>query len=147
MKIMETTENRQERGHYYGHHRHKAGWIALGIIGFVAIAFLFGAVVMGLWNWLMPGLFHLGMITYWQAVGLALLGRLLFGGFHHGGHGRGFHRHGPWMRGHMMGRNRRCGEHGSYGARWGYYDQYWNEEGEKAFNDYIERKKQAETKV
>jgi len=25
-------------------------------------------------------------------------------------------------------------------TRWSYYEQYWNEEGEKAFNDYVKRK-------
>lgn len=37
--------------------------------------------VMSLWNWLMPALFHLPAITAWQALGLLVLCRLLFGGF------------------------------------------------------------------
>lgn len=40
-----------------------------------------GIVVMSLWNWLMPGLFGLGMISFLQAVGLLILSRILFGGF------------------------------------------------------------------
>jgi hypothetical protein len=39
-----------------------------------------GFVVMGLWNWLMPGLFGLKVIGYWQAVGLLILSKILFGG-------------------------------------------------------------------
>jgi len=41
---------------------------------------LFGLVVMALWNWLMPSLFGLKAIGYWQALGLTVLCRILFGG-------------------------------------------------------------------
>jgi len=41
---------------------------------------VFGAVVMLLWNALMPQLFALPVLNYWQAAGLMLLARLLFGG-------------------------------------------------------------------
>ena len=47
-----------------------------------------GEVVMHLWNWLLPMLFGWRQITFWQAVGLLALCRILFGGFG----GRGFHR-------------------------------------------------------
>jgi Ca2+/H+ antiporter, TMEM165/GDT1 family len=45
---------------------------------FIAI---FSFVVMKLWNWLMPGLFGLQGVTYWQAMGILVLSRILFGGF------------------------------------------------------------------
>ena len=48
---------------------------------FVAVLVGFGFVVMGLWNWLMPGLFGLKLISYWQAMGLLVLSKILFGGF------------------------------------------------------------------
>jgi len=137
---METTENKNERRHFCGDRRHRAGWVILGITGFAALAFLFGAVIMWLWNGLMPVIFHLGIITYWQAVGRAILGRLLFGGFHHGGsHHRGFRRYGPWRHRHHMGDSGNCRDY-SNGTKWSYYEQYWNEEGENAFNEYIKRK-------
>ena len=44
---------------------------------------VFGFVVKGLWNWLVPPLFHLPAITFWQAIGLVVLTRILFGSFHH----------------------------------------------------------------
>ena len=47
------------------------------VVLFVA---LFGFVVMALWNWLMPALFGLKVIGYWQALGLVILCRVLFGG-------------------------------------------------------------------
>jgi hypothetical protein len=135
---METSENNYGNRHWCGGRRHRAGWMVLGIIGFTAFAFLFGAVVMWLWNWLMPVIFNLGVITYWQAVGLAVLGRLLFGSLHHGGHGHGRHHFGHW-RNRSMGDGNRCRDY-VHGSKWSYYDQFWNEEGEQAFSDYIKRK-------
>lgn len=41
---------------------------------------LFSAIAMLLWNALMPQIFHLPVINYWQAVGLLILARLFFGG-------------------------------------------------------------------
>ncbi len=58
----------------------------------VAGAFLLGFVVMHLWNWLMPALFSgAAIINYWQAMGILVLCKILFGSFHgrkgcHGGH-------------------------------------------------------------
>ncbi len=48
---------------------------------------VFGYVVMRLWNWLMPALFGWHLISFWQAIGLLVLSKILFGGFHgrHGG--------------------------------------------------------------
>jgi hypothetical protein len=64
---------------------------ALKIFVFVVIATLaFGFVVQQMWNWLMPTVFGLHAITFVQALGLFLLSKILFGGFHgRGGRGRG----------------------------------------------------------
>jgi Ca2+/H+ antiporter, TMEM165/GDT1 family len=64
-------------------------------------ATVFGFLVMSLWNWLAPEVFGLHAITFWQALGLLLLSKILFGGFHgrpgFGGHWR--HRmSGRWQR-------------------------------------------------
>jgi len=56
---------------------------------FVAVLFLLGFVVQGLWNWLMPALFGLKVIGYWQALGLIILSKILFGGFSRSGGGFG----------------------------------------------------------
>jgi hypothetical protein len=74
----------------------KRNWIVramkIGLIGTVALA-LFGFVVMSLWNWLMPALFGLRLITFWQALGLVVLSKILFGGFHsHAGRQRHWRR-------------------------------------------------------
>ena len=50
----------------------------------VAVVAILGFVVMHLWNSLMPAVFGIRLITYWQAVGLMILARLLFGGFRPG---------------------------------------------------------------
>ena len=50
----------------------------LGMVLFIAIG---GGVVMLLWNWLAPALFGIREVTFWQAVGLLALCRILFGGF------------------------------------------------------------------
>ncbi len=47
-----------------------------------------GEVVMHLWNWLAPGLFGWHAINVWQALGLLLLSRILFGSWGGGGNGR-----------------------------------------------------------
>ncbi|MCC7153131.1 MAG: hypothetical protein IT161_01070 [Bryobacterales bacterium] len=54
-----------------------------GIALVVLIVFLgFGQAVLHLWNWLMPDLFGLRQITYWQSIGLLGLSWILFrGGF------------------------------------------------------------------
>jgi len=52
----------------------------------LAFLALVGWVVMSLWNWLMPALFGLPAIGYWQAWGILILSKILFGAFH-GGHG------------------------------------------------------------
>ncbi len=57
------------------------------VVLFVA---MFGFVVMGLWNWLMPALFGWKTIGYWQALGLFILSKILFGGFRGSG-GRGWY--------------------------------------------------------
>ena len=56
---------------------------------------VFSALTMALWNALMPIIFHLPMIGYWQAAGLLILARILFGG------GRPHHR--GWHGGHWYG--------------------------------------------
>lgn len=48
---------------------------------------LLGFVVMSLWNWLTPTLFGWHPITFWQAVGILILSKILFGGLR-GGSGR-----------------------------------------------------------
>lgn len=45
-------------------------------------------VIMQLWNALLPEILHTGTVTYWQAMGLFVLCKLLFGFGRGGGFGR-----------------------------------------------------------
>jgi len=57
-------------------------WIfVVGPIAIVLFAWLFGEVILHLWNWLLPPLFGFPMITFWQGLGLLVLCRILFGGW------------------------------------------------------------------
>lgn len=57
--------------------------LPLVVLGAAAL----GAVLMLLWNALMPAIFGLKAIHFWQALGLLALSKILFGGFHHHRHG------------------------------------------------------------
>jgi len=56
-------------------------------IGFAVFIAAGGWIVMSLWNWLAPELFGLRQVNFWQALGLLVLCRILFGGFGLGGGG------------------------------------------------------------
>jgi hypothetical protein len=58
----------------------------IAAIGILAIT-VFGFVVMSLWNSLVPAIFGGHTIGFWQALGILLLSKILFGGFR-GGPGR-----------------------------------------------------------
>jgi hypothetical protein len=113
-----------------------------GIVFAVLFAFLFGIVVKLLWNWLMPALFGLGTITFWQAFGIVLLAKILFGGHGHGSpaHGR---RHETYFRDKFR---KPAGDGESDpdagptprdGKSWRLFREFWRDEGKAAFEDYI----------
>jgi Ca2+/H+ antiporter, TMEM165/GDT1 family len=66
----------------------KKFWIKKGlmilIFGAIAVA-VFGFIVMGLWNAILPAVLGVKAITFIQALGILLLSKILFGGF--GGRG------------------------------------------------------------
>ena len=113
------------------------GLVILGVLAAAAFALAFGWFVMLLWNWLMPAIFGLGAITYWQAFGLVVLAKLIFGAV---GGGRGGHhdrrwrgpghdwKHGEWRE------SRRGSE------RWRYWREFWEQEGREAFDRFIQRR-------
>lgn len=80
------------------------GMVIGGLAVAAVLAFFFGWIVMLLWNWLMPSVFGLKTITYWQAWGLVLLAHILIKpGFGAHGHGRR-HVHGEDWKNRMKGR-------------------------------------------
>ncbi len=91
--------------------RRKPWLIPIFIVTFIVVA---SFAVMMLWNNILPKVVPgLGMLSYWQATGLLILCRILFGGFHKGGSHRrgewddkaGGHGGGPWNGGPPWGRN------------------------------------------
>ncbi len=120
------------------------GMVLLGI----AACFLFGLAVMLLWNWLMPLIFGLPAITYWQGIGILALASILFGRFGGGGHSE-------------RKQNKKKGKHPirdsikeeirkefekEYKKKEGaqsdldseqLYEKWWEEEGERRFEEYM----------
>jgi len=70
--------------------RRPVKFLVIGVLAVCALA-LFGFVVMLLWNSVMPAVFDLKAVSYWQAVGLLILSKIFFGTFR-GRSGRGLHR-------------------------------------------------------
>lgn len=112
-----------------------ASRVVLGIAAAAVFALVFGFLVMYLWNWLMPLILRLPEITYWQAFGIVILAKLLFGAF--GGNGRRHDRHG-------FDRIReRVSE--EEGEDWDpdllmRYRKFWKDEGKEAFESYLRRR-------
>jgi hypothetical protein len=96
----------------------KRKWIfVLAPIGIVVFMIVGGEVVMHLWNWLLPAMFGWRQVTFWQALGLLVLCRILFGrlGGHRpgGGRWRGWQRMTPEEREKFrQGMRSRCGDFG-----------------------------------
>jgi len=86
----------------YSENRGKNFWIKRAIFIPIAIAagvFIFGSLVMFLWNSILPVIFGISTITFWQALGILVLSKILFGGF---GLGRGHNHSGHNWKGHHM---------------------------------------------
>jgi hypothetical protein len=113
-----------------------AGMVVLGVIAAALFGLAFGWLVMILWNWLMPAIFHLGVLTYWQSFGIVILAKLIFGGI---GGARGGHKGGgPW-KGNPWKGNPWEGRHGR--DDWRFYREFWEQEGRGAFERFAEKKR------
>lgn len=90
---MKDTEYGNRAYRYRFSFRKKMIFIPFLVVGGLALV---SYIVMLLWNALIPVIFHLTAITFWQAAGILILSKILFG------FGKGGHRGGPpWMR-HRM---------------------------------------------
>ncbi|MFC5047451.1 hypothetical protein ACFSTE_07015 [Aquimarina hainanensis] len=111
-----------------------AGIIIFGAIAITGLAILFGFVIMWLWNWLMPDIFGLTTLTFWQAVGLFILLKILLGGCG-GGSSKSSSKDSDDL----------CKSDSKTDfSKWKYYDQFWKEEGDEYYRQYVERKLQPE---
>lgn len=103
------------------------GMIIFGTIFIIGLAILFGFVIMWLWNWLMPMIFGLTTLSFWEAIGVFILFKILLGGC--GGFGG---------KDKKKSKKSHC-SHDSKGefSKWKHYDAFWKEEGNKAYEAYI----------
>jgi hypothetical protein len=110
-----------------------AGMTVLGVAAAAVFALVFGILVMLLWNWLMPLIFGLREITYWQAFGIVILVKLIFGTI--GKHSRNdSHFRERWKR--------RDSEHDDWeyergSEKWRHWPDFWRDEGREAFEKYV----------
>lgn len=118
------------------------GMTFVGVIFAALFALVFGFLVKWLWNFIMPAVFGLGTITYWQAFAIVILSKLLFGGFH--GHSREHNNH--------FSRRQRDKVHdfldipherpwgpGAEAEKWKLFTRYWQEKGKTDFQDYMRK--------
>lgn len=130
----------------YSKFKNHSKWSPLKIVGMViggitfaaGLALLFGWVVMLLWNWLMPEIFDLGVINYWQAVGLIILAKLIFG-FGGGDHSSKKNKHHSGPKGFIKEESKENFN------KWHHYEGFWKEKGKKAFSDYVDEKEVKES--
>ncbi len=107
-----------------------AGIIIFGAIAITGLAILFGFVIMWLWNWLMPEIFGLTTLTYWQAVGLFILLKILIGGCGSGSSSKKSSKDS----------SDECKKDSKTDfSKWKYYDKFWKEEGDEYYKQYVER--------
>jgi Ca2+/H+ antiporter, TMEM165/GDT1 family len=74
----------------YASHPRRKKWLFL-LVPVVAAAALFGFtfIVMTLWNAVIPAITGFKIISFWQAMGLLVLSKILFGGLRMGGGWKG----------------------------------------------------------
>jgi hypothetical protein len=114
--------------------------VFVGLMFAVAFAIVFALLVKLIWNSLMPTIFDLKQITFWQAFGIIILAKLLFGSF-------GSHRPDGWKKDsrYISPWHRQSGQADTdtppsrYHPDWKTYSQYWREEGKAAFEAYMHK--------
>jgi len=123
------------------------GMVLAGIAFAAAFALAFGWLVMILWNWIMPAIFHLGEITYWQGFGILLLAKIIFGAMgSRGPGGRGNPWRGnPWNGNPFRKESWHRGDWPGDREWWRYAHDFWQEEGKEAFARFVDRKKTEST--
>ena len=80
----------------------------------------------------MPELFSLKEISYWQGIGIFVLARVIFGSF--GGNSSN-----TKSKNDKKNQADKCKDHSTKN-----YAEWWETEGKKAFDDYVEKKYNSE---
>jgi len=127
---------KEDKGHNFSVGK-IVGWSIVGVIVAIVFAFLFGWLVKYLWNNTLVSIFSIKTITYWQAVGLLILARLLVGGLGH--------KPPPHPPKHLRDKIHRrfheesC-EQETDSEMKKHYQQFWEEKGEKLLKEYVDEK-------
>ncbi len=96
----------------------------LAIAGVTVFGFIFGYIIMWLWNKLMPEIFGLTSITYWQGIGLFILARILLGSF------------GSDNSNKVSSNKSKKSTKVAIDPDWNRYNTWWEKEGKNAFESY-----------
>jgi hypothetical protein len=116
--------------------------VLAGVVFAAVFALIFGWLVMILWNWIIPPIFHLGEINYWQGFGILLLAKIIFGAMgNRGPGGRNHWRGNPWGGNPFRKESWHRGDWHEDKEWWRYAHDFWNEEGKEAFERFVDRKK------
>lgn len=115
-------------------------YVTGGLFMVFFFALVFGFLIKWLWNVTMPGIFSLPAISYWQAIGLFILAKFIFGfGSSHGprAHHKKHRHHGEksgWGRDQEV-----SAEADSLSdlADDESFKKYWDEEGRQAYEAFV----------
>ena len=102
-------------------------WVLFFAFAIVAFVAFFGFIFQYLWNWLMPELFGLTEITYWQGVGLFILFKILTGSC------------GSSSCDSSKDSKSDCKKSDSNKSfsKWKHYDKFWKEEGDEYYKQFV----------
>ncbi|MBN1574332.1 MAG: hypothetical protein JW984_14125 [Deltaproteobacteria bacterium] len=119
---------------------HIVGMVFLGLTFTFLFALLFGYVIMWLWNWLIPAIFGLDEITFWQAFGIIIMARLLFTGLRmyppHNSKFKNFNGH---IADHKRAFFDKDWDFMFSRRNWRHYKEFWEEEGKAAYEEYVKK--------
>jgi hypothetical protein len=111
-------------------------WTLLGITFFTTMVSVFGWVIQLLWNATIADMFGLPAITYWQAVGIFILAKILFG-FGVGGGSKSSHGR---KKKHNSDINRNGDESATEGisdlANEESFQKFWQRDGRQAYEEF-----------
>lgn len=117
------------------------GWVLAGLAMACFVALIFGLLVMWLWGVTLTPLFGFPKLSYWQAVGLIILGKLIFGGFgHHPKDASHSSHHAKWHD-RFEGRYPCRPPFFHHGKESDNYREFWESEGRQAFEAFMERRR------
>lgn len=116
--------------------KHIIQWTIVGILMASTFILVLGVAVQKLWNYTVSDIFNVATITYWQAVGILFLCKLLFGGFCHSKGHEKFKR----MKQKLKKKDFPHMKHMRRLHDMEFYNEFWEEEGRAALQAYADKK-------